>query len=687
MSWDDLSKNNMQWPSVLEVTEYRRQVYQLVRNVILTHPELDNLPITMDGQLWALFMGFEHENIHIETSSVLMREMPIQYLSKPPQWPAYEFGNLDGNFSPYNEFLKVEAGEAVLGKPTDFPSFGWDNEYGQRKFQVDEFEATKNLVSNGEFLEFVKQGGYHNTSYWTEEGWKWRSFRNAKWPTFWVPNGPAGLHQYKLRLMFEELDHLPLHLPAVVNLHEAKAYCKWHQEKDQQSQNTTYRLLCEAEHHRLRQRSPITQPFDPVMKFSGEDFRGTLNLNLAYGSETPVNGLQSSYKSENQAINDTVQQDQQIRPFANSNIHNLDQQFNDVFGNVWQWCEDFFAALPKSNGVHPYYDDFSTPCYDGQHNIIMGGSFISTGQEASIYARYHFRPHFFQHAGFRVVRSLHPPQLSHIDSPPPHVGGWNPSSRQFDDDNQRKQLQRLIMLHYTLPPLQLSDSLKIQSTQSTWPKSLLKSIIRMSQTDIHKLRSILIIGAGVGGVAFAIAKLAPTPRIVALDANEARVKICQQIQLTNNLTNVQALVPDQQFDSEQAIQIQSQIEFKWMDPVAIAPDLGVFDIVIMDSVLEYVTSPKGPLKRMSGARGLVREQGGILAVVSRYDWSEEICDKKLWLSREKGDEKEGLAGLQRVLQEECDFGFVDSGDVPAVIQTKPRIVEVQNHHLSVWRRN
>ncbi len=68
MSWDDLSKNDMEWPSLKEVcvcvggwmwvyiihnlahitqaTAYRKTVYELVRNVINTHPDFDNLPIT-----------------------------------------------------------------------------------------------------------------------------------------------------------------------------------------------------------------------------------------------------------------------------------------------------------------------------------------------------------------------------------------------------------------------------------------------------------------------------------------------------------------------------------------------------------------------------------------------------------------------------------------------------------------
>lgn len=161
----------------------------------------------------------------------------------------------------------------------------------------------------------------------------------------------------------------------------------------------------------------------------------------------------------------------------------------------FQWCEDKLAALPHSLGVHPLYDDFSTPCYDGEHHIIMGGSFISTGDEASVFARFHFRPHFFQQAGFRVVSSsgaldgnactlihalqqldattpprLHvamwacssrvhahtkrttgPLQTSCMDSPGPHVGSWDPSVTCADGDKAKcreADMQRRLLLHY-----------------------------------------------------------------------------------------------------------------------------------------------------------------------------------------------------------------------------------------------
>jgi hypothetical protein len=43
MSWDDMTKNFKAWPSVSEVRDYRRQVYEAVRHVILTHPAFPSL--------------------------------------------------------------------------------------------------------------------------------------------------------------------------------------------------------------------------------------------------------------------------------------------------------------------------------------------------------------------------------------------------------------------------------------------------------------------------------------------------------------------------------------------------------------------------------------------------------------------------------------------------------------------
>ena len=58
-------------------------------------------------------MGCEHERIHFETSSVLMRELPASLLSPPPQWPAYHASVQGGVAPPPNAM--VTGGSWVLG--------------------------------------------------------------------------------------------------------------------------------------------------------------------------------------------------------------------------------------------------------------------------------------------------------------------------------------------------------------------------------------------------------------------------------------------------------------------------------------------------------------------------------------------------------------------------------------------
>jgi formylglycine-generating enzyme required for sulfatase activity len=73
-----------------------------------------------------------------------------------------------------NDLVEVEAQTVTLCKPRDQPSFGWDNEYGTRSFALSAFRASRFKVTNGEFLEFVKDGGYGRPELWTAAGWQWR---------------------------------------------------------------------------------------------------------------------------------------------------------------------------------------------------------------------------------------------------------------------------------------------------------------------------------------------------------------------------------------------------------------------------------------------------------------------------------------------------------------------------------
>jgi hypothetical protein len=84
MSWDDLSDARYDWPSVEEVRAYRQAVRVAVDGLIRTKNL--SLPITWDDPWWIIVMGIEHERIHLETSSVLIRQHQLKYVKPHPAW-------------------------------------------------------------------------------------------------------------------------------------------------------------------------------------------------------------------------------------------------------------------------------------------------------------------------------------------------------------------------------------------------------------------------------------------------------------------------------------------------------------------------------------------------------------------------------------------------------------------------
>ena len=89
MSWDDLNEAHYDWPKVEEVAEYRIQVRAAIDQLIDDTPL--TLPVDWNSLYWVIMMGIEHERIHLETSSVLIRQLPTDLLDeKHPAWSICE---------------------------------------------------------------------------------------------------------------------------------------------------------------------------------------------------------------------------------------------------------------------------------------------------------------------------------------------------------------------------------------------------------------------------------------------------------------------------------------------------------------------------------------------------------------------------------------------------------------------
>jgi len=575
MSWDDLDSSHYDWPSVDEVKAYRKQVFDCVNSIIDNMPL--SLPIQQDSLAWVILMGCEHERIHLETSSVIMRMLPLSDLTMiDKHWQACE----ESGLQPKNEWLKINKQSIVLGKKAQDETYGWDNEYGAQHVDVDAFKASKYTVTNGEYMAFVDDGGYQDARWWTEEGDAWRTYRNARMPRFWLKKN----EQYFQRNLLNEIP-LPLDWPVEVNYLEAKAFCQW---KAAQT-GTFVRLPTEAEWYCLREKVAGDSP-------SWGDAPGNINLEY-YASSCPVN------KFENDG-------------------------FFDICGNVWQWTESPVDGYDGFN-VHPLYDDFSTPTFDGKHNLMKGGSWISTGNESIASSRYAFRRHFFQHAGFRYIES----ESADVPTTPVSHYETDPVICQLLRDDYSHQADELLPV----------SSLLFDK---------LATYFNSHQLTVNKL---LNVGCGGGRLAIEMSRLAT--HVDALDFSAATIQHAVKLQQGEKLRYLAELEGDivryeettlaQQFGEVTA----ENVLFSQGDITNLKPVFAGYDVIIVQQALERCYDPRKALNLLLSRL----KPNGLIVVVSDYGFQEQYTPREKWLGGIKvnGENYSGFEALSETLSVSC----------------------------------
>lgn len=602
MSWDDLNDDHYDWPSVAEVKAYRQQVKKAVNQLIQKAPL--QLPINWENPWWAIMMGIEHEQIHLETSSVLIRQQQLQWVQPHSAWPACD---ISGS-APENTVLPVDAGQVKLGKSFDDEYYGWDNEYGQHQAEVPAFQSAKYLVSNHEFLAFVEAGGYQQSHYWQQEGLQWREFTQAEYPTFWLKTDQG----WQLRLMAEVVP-MRWDWPAEVNYHEAKAFCAWKAEQT----GETVRLPTEDEWYRLVDVAGIEEL---------DDNAAPANIHLDhFASSCPVN-------------------------------HFAQGDFYDVRGNVWQWTETPIYPFDGSQ-VHRLYDDFTTPTYDGKHNLIKGGSWISCGNESRLSSRYAFRRHFFQHAGFRYVVSDAP--VVNLDS-------------NYETD---KMLSEYAEFHYG------ERYFDVPNFQKT-----------IAQIAIEKMgdkpaKHALDLGCAVGRASFELAR--HFDQVTGIDFSARLINLGVQLKRDGVIRYAVADEGDLLLYREQRLEnfgledTAHKVDFMQGDACNLKAVYQGYDLVLAANLLDRLYDPRLFLKhiheRING--------GGLLVLASPYTWLEEHTDKANWLGgfKKDGESFSTLDGIKSVL--ENHFQLIDGPfSQPFVIRETRRKFQHTLSEVTIWER-
>jgi len=603
MSWDDLDDANYDWPRVDEVRDYRSKVREIVDKLIQTAPLA--LPIGWNHPWWVIVMCIEHERIHLETSSVLIRQHAIEHVKPHPAWqPCRKSGD-----APQNQLAQIPAGTVRLGKQRLAASYGWDNEFGSHEASVSAFQASRYLVSNRELLDFVQDGGYANDACWEEEGLAWRSYTHASHPTFWIRQGDA----WRLRLM-TEIVAMPWDWPVEVNYHEAKAFCNWKKKLT----GLAVRLPTEDEWYRLYDCAGLDE--------ISADQPAAANIHLDhYASPCPVT------------------------EFRHGELY-------DVTGNVWQWTETPIYPF-SSFAVHPLYDDFTTPTFDGRHNLIKGGSWVSCGNESLRSARYAFRRHFFQHAGFRYVVADAPASV-----PAAH----------YETD---KLLSEYAEFHFGDEYFGVPN----------FPQALANIAIRAMGGK--PARNALDLGCAAGRATFELAR--HFDHVTGIDFSArfigSGVQLAEQGVLRYTLVDEGELVSYQERKLADLglDEMRHKVDFFQGDACNLKPLFSGYDLILAANLIDRLYSPR---KFLSSVHERLN-QGGILLSASPYTWLQEHTRREEWIGgfKKNAENYTTLDGLKEILGPH--FRLIEAPvDVPFVIRETRRKFQHSLSEVTLWER-
>src|SRR5438132_1282659 len=210
-------------PTVKETLRYREHVDEQMSQFIETVSDRDDA----EAILSIVRLGLEHEMQHQELlvydiKHLLCDQFDAAISSAPP------------SIETVGGMTEVEGGLFELGyaergsSPTvseGLNEFAFDNEKPQHKVFLQDYLIDRAPVSNGDYLEFMNEGGYHDFRWWHSAGWEKVNQEQWRAPLYWEQRDGewmirdfAGLHSAKEKFN-EPVSH--------VSFLEASAYAKW----------------------------------------------------------------------------------------------------------------------------------------------------------------------------------------------------------------------------------------------------------------------------------------------------------------------------------------------------------------------------------------------------------------------------------------------------------------------------
>ncbi|MES2978434.1 MAG: ergothioneine biosynthesis protein EgtB [Pseudomonadota bacterium] len=329
-------------PTLTEVVRFRVQVDERMQALLARIEGRDDPEAAEFSSL--LTLGLQHEQQHQE---LLLTDIK-HALSLNPARPAYRQHWPLAAIRPQPQtWLGFEGGLIEHGWDAQLDgAFAFDNETPRHKAFVAPFEIGNRLVTHGEMMNFVADGGYRRPELWLSMGWDWLTQNTVTLPMYWRQD-EGSLRSFTLQGEVEVDPHTPVcHL----SYFEADAYARW----------AGARLPTEQEWELVARRTAPTRSMGNFV--------------------------------ESQALHPLPLQD------------STTGQAGQLFGDVWEWTQSNYNPYPGYKPWAGLVGEYNGKFMCNQF-VLRGGSCVTPQSHARASYRNFFPPDAqWQFSGLRLAR-------------------------------------------------------------------------------------------------------------------------------------------------------------------------------------------------------------------------------------------------------------------------------------------